>query len=174
MSSSDSAIDSRDGFPENVRWGENRMEIDELARLLEAEILSEYSDTVIDHAANPRNLGEMIDADGYARVTGPCGDTMKIFLRVREGTVEEASFWTDGCGTSLSCGSITTEMAKGKSIREVLGMTPQKILDALGGLPDDSVHCAVLAAKTLEQAVRDYFEYGGHEQWKRAYSRRAH
>ncbi len=149
------------------------MELDDLARLLEAEILSEYSDIVIDHAENPRNLGEIVDADGYARVTGPCGDTMKIWLRVREGRVEEASFWTDGCGTSLACGSIATEMVKGKTAREALGIDPQKILDALGGLPDDSVHCAVLASKTLEQAVKDYFTYGGHERWRRAYYPRA-
>src|SRR4030042_3692968 len=119
------------------------------------EINSAYSETVIDHARNPRNAGMVPNADGHARITGPCGDTREIWLRVRDGTIEQAAFWTDGCGTTIAAGSMATELAKGKRVSHALGIAQQDVLDALGGLPEDSVHCALLAATTMGAAVRD-------------------
>jgi len=127
-----------------------------------------YSETVIDHAMNPRNLGTMPDADGFARVTGPCGDTMEIWLKVMDGIIIQATFYTDGCGTSIASGSMVAEMAKGKSITEAQKIGQQNVLDALGGLPDENEHCALLAANTLREAVRDYIAMK-REPWEKAY-----
>ena len=127
-----------------------------------------YSETVIDHMRNPRNVGLIPNPDGQARITGPCSDTMEIWLRVRDGIIEQATFWTDGCGTTIAAGSMATELAKGKGVGEALRIAQQDVLDALGGLPDDSVHCALLAANTLREAVKDYLAYRN-EPWKRAY-----
>jgi len=127
-----------------------------------------YSDTVIDHAMNPRNLGEVQGADGFARVTGPCGDTMEIWLKVKNDIVSKATFLTDGCGPSIASGSMITEMAGGKSIREALIISRQDVLTALGGLPEESEHCALLATNTLKAAVRDYLAMK-REPWKKAY-----
>ena len=98
----------------------------------------------------------MQDAEGFARVTGPCGDTMEIWLKVDNDAIAGATFMTDGCGTSIASGSMVTEMAKGKSISEAQKTTQQDVLTALGGLPDESEHCALLAANTLKAAIRDY------------------
>src|SRR4030042_1141426 len=93
---------------------------DELQEKVNAEMQRIYSETVIDHAMNPRNVGRMENADGFARITGPCGDTMEIWLRVRNDNIVEASFMTDGCGTSIAAGSMVTEMAKGRTISQAL------------------------------------------------------
>ena len=143
-------------------------EFDELQKLILADAHNIYSETVIDHAMNPRNVGVMQDADGFARVTGSCGDTMEIWLKVNNNTITDINFMTDGCGTSIASGSMVTEMAKGKSISEAQTTTQQKVLDALGGLPDESKHCALLAANALREAIRDYIAME-REPWKRAY-----
>lgn len=127
-----------------------------------------YTETVIDHATRPRNLGEMQDPDGFARVTGPCGDTMEIWLRERDSRITGISFLTDGCGTSLASGSMVTELAGGKSISEALQISQQDVLDALGDLPEDSRHCALLAANTLKAAVADLLAMQ-RAPWKKAY-----
>jgi len=127
-----------------------------------------YSATVLDHMSEPRNVGSLANADGHAMITGPCGDTMSIWLRVGDGAVTQASFWTDGCGTTIAAGSMATELAKGRKMAQALTISQQDILDALDGLPEDSVHCALLAANTLRAAVRDYLNYRN-EPWKRAY-----
>ena len=110
------------------------------------------------------------EADGFASITGPCGDTMEIWLRVRNDKVEDATFWTSGCGTSIACGSMVTEMVKGRNIAQALGTSQDQILQALGGLPEDSLHCALLAANTVKAAVQDYMSFK-REPWKRAYRR---
>jgi len=115
-----------------------------------------YSETTIDHAMNPRNVGEMADADGFAKLTGSCGDTIEIWLKVKNGTVADATFMTDGCGTSIASGSIVTEMAKGKSVDELRNISQRDVLSALDGLPEESEHCALLAVDTLKEAVRSY------------------
>jgi len=143
-------------------------ELDRLAEELQKQVLADYSPAVIDHAQNPRNVGCIIRADGFGRVTGPCGDTMEIWLRVRNGAIVLATFWTDGCGTSFAAGSMVTELAKGKAVTEALKITQQDVLDALGGLPEESIHCALLAASTLKEAVRDYQAFEK-EPWKKAY-----
>jgi len=129
-----------------------------------------YSEKTIDHFLNPRNLGEIPAPDGYGRITGPCGDTMEIYLKIRDGRVMNASFWTDGCGPSIASGSMVTELATGKSILEARTITQQNILDALGGLPEESLHCALLAANTLKEAIKDYLACKN-EPWKRVYRR---
>ena len=140
-------------------------------QMVESEMNKVYSKIVIDHALNPRNAGIMDDYSGYASVTGPCGDTMEIWLRIKNGIIAQANFMTDGCGTTIAAGSMITEMVKGQPLNRALGISQQEILDALNGLPEESRHCALLAANTLKEAIRDYYEYG-RESWKRAYQKR--
>ena len=129
-----------------------------------------YSEKTIDHFLNPRNLGEIPAPDGFGRIAGPCGDTMEICLKVKDGKVVSASFWTDGCGPSIASGSMVTEMAKGRNISEAQRINQRDVLDALGGLPKESEHCALLAANTLKEAIKDYLAFKK-EPWKRAYRR---
>ena len=143
-------------------------EFDELQELIIADMRKVYSETVIDHFINPRNLGDMENADGFAKVTGSCGDTMEIWLKVKNGTIADATFMTDGCGASIASGSMVTEIAKGETITEAGKISQQDVLSALGGLPEESEHCALLAASTLKEAIRDYIAMKK-EPWKRAY-----
>ena len=129
-----------------------------------------YSEIVIDHASNPRNVGMKEDADGFARITGPCGDTMEIWLKVRNDIIAEATFMTDGCGTTIVAGSMVTELARGKSAGQALAIGQQDVLNALSGLPEESQHCALLAANTLREAIKDYVALKK-EPWKRAYKK---
>ena len=143
-------------------------EMDELEEMVMADMQATYSDTVIDHGMNPRNVGEIDDADGYAKITGPCGDTMQIWIRVKGNEIEDATFLTDGCGTSAASGSMVTEMAKGKSIGKVQTITQQDVLDALNGLPQESEHCALLAANTIKAAIAEYLSIK-RDPWKKDY-----
>ncbi len=129
-----------------------------------------YTEKTIDHFLNPRNLGEIQAPDGFGSVTGPCGDTLEICLKVSNGRIMNATFWTDGCGPSIASGSMVTEMVKGKSLVEARKITQDDVLNALGGLPEESLHCALLAANTLKEAIRDYLAFKN-EPWKRAYRR---
>ena len=143
-------------------------EMDKIAEELQKEMLSGYTEVVIDHAQNPRNVGTIPDADGFASVTGPCGDTMNIWLKVRNDEIKQVAFLTDGCGTTIAAGSMVTEMVKGKTVINALRTTQRDVLDALGGLPEESVHCALLAANTVKEAAKDYLTTRN-EPWKRAY-----
>ena len=143
-------------------------ELDELQQMIIADARKVYSDTVIDHAMNPRNVGIMQDTDGFARVTGPCGDTMEIWIRVMSDIVTSATFMTDGCGPSIASGSMVTEIVKRKSIHEGQRITQRDVLAALGGLPEESEHCALLAANTLRAAIKEYLAMK-REPWKRVY-----
>jgi nitrogen fixation NifU-like protein len=136
--------------------------------LMKQEMRKRYSEAVVAHGMDPRNLGELEDANGFARVTGPCGDTMSVWLKVEGATIISASFLTDGCGPTIASGSMVTEMVKGKSISEAEKTTQRDVLDALGGLPQESEHCALLAANTLQAAIRDYIVMK-REPWKRVY-----
>ena len=129
---------------------------DEYEELIKSKMREIYSEAAIEHGMNPRNVGDMKDADGFARMTGPCGDTMSIWLKISGNKVVDASFLTDGCGTSRASGSMATEMAKGKSISEAQAISQQDILVALGGLPEESEHCALLAANTLKESIKDF------------------
>ncbi|MFO7772382.1 MAG: iron-sulfur cluster assembly scaffold protein [Dehalococcoidia bacterium] len=139
-----------------------------LQELILADARSIYTETVVDHAMAPRNLGVMEDADGFGKLTGPCGDTMEIWLKVNNNVIARAAFMTDGCGPSIASGSMVTELVRGKAISEAQRTTQDHVLDALGGLPEESQHCALLAANTLKAAVRDYLATK-REPWKRAY-----
>jgi nitrogen fixation NifU-like protein len=149
-------------------------EFDDAFKEIEQSVMEEmkkvYSEKTIDHFLNPRNLGEIPAPDGFGRVTGSCGDTMEIYLKVRDGKVMNAAFWTDGCGTSIASGSMVTEMAKGRAVGEAQRISQQDVLDALGGLPEESVHCALLAADTLKEAIKGYLAFKN-EPWKKAYLR---
>ncbi|MFC2042467.1 iron-sulfur cluster assembly scaffold protein [Chloroflexota bacterium] len=143
---------------------------DKYQELVKEEMSKLYSQTVIDHAMNPRNVGNTEAADGYASVTGPCGDTMDIWLKVKDDTIVKATFMTDGCGTTIAAGSMVTELAKDNSISQTLRTRQEDVLSALEGLPEESKHCALLAANTLKAAAKDYLTLKN-EPWKRAYRR---
>ena len=143
-------------------------EFEELQELILEDARKIYSETTIDHFMKPRNLGDIRDADGFGRVTGSCGDTMEIWLKVKNGAIANATFMTDGCGTSIASGSMVTELAKGRSVGEARRISQQDVLGALGGLPKESEHCALLAADTLKEAIKDYLLME-REPWKKAY-----
>jgi len=128
-----------------------------------------YSDTVIDHAQNPRNVGALPDADGHAGITThDCRDTLEIWLKVKNDIIQEATFWTDGCAATVAALSMTTELARGKRVIEAFKITPKNILDALGGLPEGNVHNAELAATTLKAAIKNYLTIKD-QPWKKLY-----
>ncbi|BAF58762.1 NifU homolog [Pelotomaculum thermopropionicum SI] len=135
------------------------------------DMIGKYSDTVIDHARNPRNVGNIPNCDGFSQETGECGDTMAIWLKVIDNKINNATFWTDGCGTTIACGSMVTEMAKNLSVEEALKIKAEDILNALGGLPEDHAHCAALAAEALRNAVKDYIDTSKFP-WKKAYQKK--
>jgi nitrogen fixation NifU-like protein len=143
-------------------------EWDKIVDALQKELWAGYPEIVMDHAMNPRNLGRIERSDGFGRVTGPCGDTMEVWLKMKGDVIHAASFWTDGCGATIAAGSMVTELAKGKTIREVMAISERNVLDALGGLPQESRHCALLAADTLREAVKNYLTCK-QEPWKRVY-----
>ncbi len=143
-------------------------ELDKALEEIQRVLYEGYSDIVIDHVQSPRNLGRIDEPDGFASVLGECGDTMQVWLKVRDNSIKDITFLTDGCGTSIAAGSMATEMVKGKTVTEAARITRKDVLDALGGLPEESEHCALLAANTIKAAVRDYLAYKK-EPWKRAY-----
>jgi nitrogen fixation NifU-like protein len=126
--------------------------------LMKEKMRTMYSETVVELGMNPKNLGSIDDADGFARITGPCGDTMSIWLKIQGDRILDAGFTTDGCTTSLASASMATVIAKDSRLEEALNISQQDILEALGGLPQDSEHCALLAANTLKAAIQDYLE----------------
>ena len=129
---------------------------EELQEQIIEQARKQYSNTLIDHWLHPRCLGRLENPDGHAKQYGTCGDTMEIFIRARDNKITEASFWTDGCITTIASGSMAVEMAKGKSIEKASTISQVDILDGLGGLPKESQHCALLAANTLKVAIDEY------------------
>jgi nitrogen fixation NifU-like protein len=116
-----------------------------------------YSEKVMDHFMNPRNMGEMEDPDGVGEVGNPvCGDVMKLYLKISDGIIVDAKFKTFGCGAAIATSSMVTEMVKGKTIEEAKKITNQTVADALDGLPPVKMHCSVLAEEGLEAAISDY------------------
>jgi nitrogen fixation NifU-like protein len=116
-----------------------------------------YNSTVMEHLTHPRNKGEMEDPDGVGETQNPvCGDTMRLFIKVDGNRIVNATFLTFGCGAAIASSSMTTEMIKGKTIEEVLAISDQMIVAALGGLPPQKIHCSVLAEKAIRAAVLDY------------------
>jgi len=116
-----------------------------------------YTEKVMDHFENPRNVGEIQDADGVGQVGNPtCGDIMKIYLKVNEGVIEDVKFKTFGCGAAIATSSMVTEMVKGKTLDEALTISNKMVAEALGGLPPKKMHCSNLAADALHAAIEDY------------------
>jgi nitrogen fixation NifU-like protein len=122
----------------------------------------DYSEKVMDHFMNPRNVGEIEDASGVGEVGNPsCGDVMRFYLKIQDGVIEDAKFKTFGCGAAIATSSMATEMVKGKPIEEAIKVTNNVVADALGGLPAVKMHCSVLAEEALEAALTDYFKKQG-------------
>lgn len=121
-----------------------------------------YSEKVLDHFSNPRNVGEITDADGIGEVGNPkCGDIMKMYIKVDGGVISDVKFKTFGCGAAIATSSIATEMIKGRTIDEALTLTNRAVMDALDGLPPAKVHCSVLAEQAIKSAVSDYYRRQG-------------
>ncbi len=116
-----------------------------------------YSEQVMEHFRNPRNVGEVENPDGVGEVGNPvCGDMMKITIKVKDERIEDVKFQTLGCGAAIATSSMVTEMAKGKELDEALKISKQAVAEALGGLPPAKMHCSVLAADGLHEAIKDY------------------
>jgi len=128
----------------------------EMIDLLMEKITGGLSEKVVDYGNNPRNYGSLDKPDGYAKIKGPCGDTMEMFLKIRNDKIDNISYTTDGCMTSHAAGTAATVMARGKTVRECLKINQSSILEHLGGMPEDSEHCALLAANTFHKALRDF------------------
>ena len=123
-----------------------------------------YSDKVMDHFKNPRNVGEIPDADGVGEVgNAKCGDIMKMYLKIKDNVIEDVKFETFGCGSAIASSSMATEMIKGKTIDEALAVTNKQVVEALGGLPAHKLHCSVLAEEAIKTAVKDYYDRNGIE-----------
>lgn len=124
-----------------------------------------YSEKVMDHFMNPRNMGEIEDANGIGEVGNPaCGDVMKIFLKISDDMiVEDVKFKTFGCGAAIASSSMATELMIGKSVDELLQLTNDAIVEALGGLPPAKIHCSVMAEEAIEEALKDFFKSKGED-----------
>ena len=123
-----------------------------------------YTDMVMDHFMNPRNVGEIPDADGVGEVgNAKCGDIMKMYIKVKDNRIDDVKFETFGCGSAIASSSMATEMIKGKTIDEALAVTNKQVVEALGGLPAHKLHCSVLAEESIKSAVRDYYDKNGIE-----------
>ncbi len=121
-----------------------------------------YSEKVMEHFANPRNVGEIKDADGIGKVGNPvCGDLMWIYIKVKDNRLEDVKFKTFGCGAAIATSSMITEMAKGMTLEEALKISRKDVADALDGLPPVKMHCSNLAADGLHAAITDYLERSG-------------
>ena len=123
-----------------------------------------YSEKVMDHFRNPRNVGVIEDADGIGEVgNAKCGDIMKIYLKVKDDIIDDVKFETFGCGSAIASSSMATEMIKGKSIHEALQLTNKAVAEALDGLPAHKLHCSVLAEEAIKSALKDYYDRNGIE-----------
>ena len=121
-----------------------------------------YSEKVMDHFTNPRNVGVIEDANGIGEVgNAKCGDIMKIYLKIENDIIQDVKFETFGCGSAIASSSMATEMIKGKSIQEALALTNKAVAEALDGLPAHKMHCSVLAEEAIKNALRDYYERSG-------------
>lgn len=121
-----------------------------------------YSEKVMDHFANPRNVGEIAEADGIGEVgNAKCGDIMKMYIKVENGVITDVKFKTFGCGAAIATSSMATELIKGKTIDEALKLTNKAVMEALDGLPPVKVHCSVLAEQAIKAAVSDYYKRQG-------------
>jgi len=121
------------------------------------DVRSRYSEKVMEHFRNPRNVGEIENPDGVGHVGNPvCGDIMELYIKVDKGIITDAKFKTFGCGAAIATSSMVTELVKGKSVEEALEISNKAVAEALGGLPSIKMHCSVLAEEALKSAISDY------------------
>ena len=121
-----------------------------------------YSDKVMDHFQNPRNVGKMDDADGIGEVgNAKCGDIMRMYIKVEDGVITDCKFNTFGCGSAIATSSMATELIKGKPVEDALELSNQAVVEALDGLPPQKIHCSVLAEEAVRAAVKDYYDKNG-------------
>ena len=121
-----------------------------------------YSEKVMEHFANPRNVGEIPDADGIGEVgNAKCGDIMKMYLKIDNGVISDVKFKTFGCGAAIATSSMATEMIKGRTVDEALSLTNKAVIEALDGLPPVKIHCSVLAEQAVKAALADYYKKNG-------------
>jgi len=118
-----------------------------------------HSEKVIEKWMRTAHMGEMEESHGYGKVRGPCGDTIKIFLKIHDEKITDATFVTDGCAATIAAGSMACELVIGKNIKDALTINQELILENLGGLPQGRIHCALLASNTLKEALTDYLTY---------------
>lgn len=123
-----------------------------------------YSEAVLDHFSNPRNVGELEGANAVGTVgNAKCGDIMKMFLKIEDGVIVDATFKTFGCGAAVATSSMATEMVKGKRVEDALKLTNKAVVEALDGLPPEKIHCSVLAEEAIKAAISDYYQKQGIE-----------
>ena len=130
--------------------------VDDIQQAIIRDALEIFSERVVEEALNPKNVGMIEDPDGASRITGPCGDTMEIYLKIEDERIIEARFLTDGCGPTIACGSVLTELIRGKTVEDASRLNDEEILSVLGDLPEEHLHCPVLAVNTLKEAIADY------------------
>jgi len=144
--------------------------MDELQASIIEDARKIYSEKVIERWLNPKYMGEMENPQGHGKVTGTCEDTVQIFLRIDNSKIIDARFITDGCATTIAAGGMACELAIGKTFKEAIKITKEVILKQLGGLPEESIHCALLASDTLRAALTDYIQ-SKNEPWRRLYKK---
>ena len=121
-----------------------------------------YTEQVMEHFTNPRNMGEIPDADGIGEVgNAKCGDIMRMYLKIKDGIITDVKFKTYGCASAIATSSIATEMTKGHSIEDAVALSNKAVVEALGGLPAHKIHCSVLAEQAIKAALWDYYEKQG-------------
>lgn len=131
-----------------------------------------YSDKVMDHFTNPRNLGKMDDADGIGEVgNATCGDIMKMYIKVKDDVITDVKFNTFGCGSAIATSSMATEMIKGKTLQEAMELSNKAVVEALDGLPKNKIHCSVLAEEAVLAAIKDYYDKNGIEYDKEVFKK---
>ncbi len=119
----------------------------------------EYTNAVLDHFRNPRNVGELEGANAIGKVGSPsCGDKMEMYLKIEDGIIKDAKFMTFGCAAAISSSSVATELLKGLTIEEALQLTNQRVVEELGGLPEAKIHCSVMVEEAVKAALEDYEE----------------
>ena len=125
---------------------------------------SMYSAKVMEHFANPHNVGELPDANGVGEVGNPkCGDIMRMYLKIENNVIVDVKFLTFGCGAAIATSSMATDLIKGKTIDEALAVTNRQVVEALGGLPAHKLHCSVLAEESIKSAIKNYYDRNGIE-----------
>ena len=130
--------------------------LEDLQKKVEYIEEQKFSKVVINEFRNPSNFGVLDDFNAIGEIKGPCGDTMKISLKIKAFRITNAYFWTDGCGPTIACGSMLTKMIKGKLLNELKGISNLQLLEALDDLPAEHTHCSVLAINTLQEAIKNY------------------